>query len=577
MNITVGLTVGRHMHQNWIFVMLLDAKGKYTGGGNILKATKDKLQIIETVNGAKLNHVNLKSIREPLWMVPLLRHDDLCLILKNHDMKVVSVPNKVLNIVMENKLETIDTKKLNNLESYKKLRPFQKEAVKFAISRGGKCLNGGEMGTGKTAMAICVLEYYSHLQPQLIVCPSSLKHNWKSEISKFSGQDVSIVKNGNSEFSNTSIISYSLLNSKKIQPKLRKFKLIILDESHYIKSANAQRTKLILKLTKIADVVLLLTGTPSSKSMDLFTQLKAIDHEHFTSFFPYKGRAIKEQFYFAYRYCNPTKVFLGRNRFGFKFDGNEREWELHCVLNKYMTRVTKSEVLHELPPKTRERIVIEQTSESRKKKFAEDFKKVDSIRETKGSRQADFMLMELVRETATLKLTTIINYVKYLIDKGNDGIKYLIFAHHRIILDAVVELMKKQNQNFITIDGRTKTDKRQNLVDSFQNDSSGVKFAVLSIKAAGVGLNLFKANVVVFCELLWSDKDMIQAEDRCHRSGLEHPVCIQYLIMEGTTDDIIWRTLCAKVKSCGAVLDNKRTFLNSEQVEYSTSKKPRIN
>lgn len=559
----VGLTVGIFRSSYWVYVLLVNDEGDYTGGGNICQTTKKMLSCIKSVKGAVVQYMKFGKFNEFIWIVPFSHHDELCETLRKNDISVEPVPVVVRSIISRKCDEKVDNVKLEGLVSYHRLRPVQKSAVTFMIQAGGRALNASEMGTGKTATGVCISEYYSNFTPQLIVCPSSLKHNWKSEFNKFSKRDIPIITNGNDDFSDISIISYSLLTSPKIAKKLSRFKVIIMDESHYIKSSKSLRSRLLLKLTKHADKVILLTGTPSSKSVDLFTQLKTIDSKHFTTLFPYQGKPSKDVFYFANRYCDPTKVYLGRNRFGFKFDGNTREWELHAVLSKYMTRTTKNQSLSHLPAKTRERVIIEELSEQKKKKIKADLQKIDVIREEKGSRQAEFKLMEMVRDTAVCKVKHVVNYIRFIIDKG-DNQKYLIFAHHKIIIDAVVDLMEKNKQKFITIDGRTKTDKRQVLVDSFQNDED-VKYAVLSIKAAGVGLNLFKANAVIFCELLWSEKDHIQAEDRVHRSGLQHPVLVQYLIMGGTTDDIIWRTLSRKVETAGAVIDNKRTFLKTDQ------------
>jgi SWI/SNF-related matrix-associated actin-dependent regulator 1 of chromatin subfamily A len=560
----VGLTIGIFDSQYWVYVLLCDNNNTYIGGGNLLDSNKYMLKDICKLQGSILQRMKLQQFDEPIWIVPLKHHDILVTMLESLSITVDPVPIQILNIIQDVYEEKVDIDKLNILTSYQNLRPGQKTCVEFMIKRGGRCLNASEMGTGKTITGICLSEYYSNLKPQLIVCPSSLKQNWKTEFLKFCDKDVPIVKDGNGSFSDVSIISYSLLTSAKMLKKLKHFKVIIMDESHYIKNQKSQRSKLLVRLSKISQKVILLSGTPSSKPIDLFTQLKAIDPINFTTFFPHQGRIQKGVFYFANRYCDPQKIYIGRNRFGFKFDGNEREWELHAVLKKYMTRKTKSEILHDLPPKTRERVTIAEISNTQKKKFQIELQNVEQIRESKGSRQAEFKLMELVRNTAVLKVKHIINYVNFLIEKG-DQEKYLIFAHHRIILDAIIELMQKKKQQFISIDGRTNTDRRQGLVDSFQNDEENVKYAVLSIKAAGTGLNLYKANVVVFCELLWSEKDHIQSEDRAHRSGLTHPVLVQYLLMQGTTDDIIWRTLSKKVRTAGAVIDNKRTFLQTHQ------------
>lgn len=553
-NVTLGLSIGRIRDDDGKFRIFIRALDKH---GDDTKET-----IPKTLVPAYAEYVYVETLRDNVWVTDVDRHDEL---VSTYPQITRRVPPEILHIINDT-TGKVDVSAHNLPPMYDQLRDLQKADVRFLIERGGRGMNGGEMGTGKTATGICLSEYYDSHQPQLIVCPAGLRCNWKHEFKKFTHRDdVHIVENGQSDFrpDARNIISYSLLSTPKIRAKLCPFKVIIMDESHYIKSRTSQRTKLLLKLAKKAEKVILLTGTPSSKSADLFTQLKAIDPDNFTTFFPYLGRGANKSFYFASRYCHPTKVRINRTQFAYTFNGNDHSWELHAVLSKYMTRSTKSQALKGLPPKTREKIVVHEASKQRKRQFESDLQSVEALREEKGARAAEFKLMELVHETAKLKLKSVITYVKHVIDR-DDSLKYLVFAHHRIVLDALVELMTSTKQEFITIDGRTSTSKRQALVDRFQNDDDNVKFAVLSIRAAGVGLNFFKGHVVIFTELLWSEKDHIQAEDRIHRHGVQHPVLVQYLIMTGSTDEVIWRTLNGKVRSAGAVVDNKRTFLQTD-------------
>lgn len=154
----------------------------------------------------------------------------------------------------------------------------------------------------------------------------------------------------------------------------------------------------------------------------------------------------------------------------------------------------------------------------------------------------------------------------------NDTDKVIIFCHHHMIHDAIKNTMSTYKVNFITIDGRTKTSDRQSRVSSFQNDEN-IKIAILGIKSAGTGLNLFRANMIVFTELLWNQKDMLQAEDRAHRIGQERTLTIKYLLLGGSTDDIIWMSLNSKVNVTSIVLDNKRTYLHTIDNHDNKNKK----
>ena len=98
--------------------------------------------------------------------------------------------------------------------------------------------------------------------------------------------------------------------------------------------------------------------------------------------------------------------------------------------------------------------------------------------------------------------------------------------------------------------------KRAALVARFQTDPR-VTYAVLSIKAAGTGLNLFAGNTVVFVELLWNVKDMLQSEDRAHRLGQTKPVTVYYLLINNSVDSLMWQSLNSQVKNMSLVVDNK--------------------
>ena len=104
------------------------------------------------------------------------------------------------------------------------------------------------------------------------------------------------------------------------------------------------------------------------------------------------------------------------------------------------------------------------------------------------------------------------------------------------------------------IDGATPTGIRQKLVDEFQNDE-GTRVAVLSIKAAGMGLTLTAASLVVFGELSWTPGDIVQAEDRAHRIGQVNSVDVKFLCAKNTVDDVMWGSVQNKLENLGQVLD----------------------
>ena len=109
---------------------------------------------------------------------------------------------------------------------------------------------------------------------------------------------------------------------------------------------------------------------------------------------------------------------------------------------------------------------------------------------------------------------------------------FLIFGHHKCILDAIESQLREKKAKFIRIDGSTPSNERSGLVQKFQ-ENDVYRVAVLSIKAAGVGLTLTAASLVVMAELDWTPGNLIQAEDRAHRIGQASSVNVHYLLMKG--------------------------------------------
>ena len=127
-------------------------------------------------------------------------------------------------------------------------------------------------------------------------------------------------------------------------------------------------------------------------------------------------------------------------------------------------------------------------------------------------------------------------------DLIENDLKILMFGHHRIILDALEESVKKKKTKYMRIDGSVPQKKRHERVQQFQKDPE-MKVAILSITAAGVGLTLTAASIVVFTEMHWTPAIMVQAEDRAHRIGQENPVNCYYLYAKGTLDPQIYQKL----------------------------------
>ncbi|GMT19734.1 hypothetical protein PFISCL1PPCAC_11031, partial [Pristionchus fissidentatus] len=435
------------------------------------------------------------------------------------------------------------------------LFPYQKKGVIFGISKAGRVLIADEMGLGKSIQALAIARYYRADFPLAIVCPASVKSAWKGQIERFCPaiKDNLYMPEKEKEplpgvsTSNTVIImSYDFLSRRMDDLSKAGYGVWIFDESHYLKDFKAKRTKAAQAVTKRCNRVILLSGTPAlSRPSELYSQIKLIDPHLFSN-----------QKEFFIRYCDGQET-----RFGFQAKGATNSEELSAILQRrLMIRRLKSEVLKDLPAKIREIIYLSSDEISSRMEKC----RLTSARafDAGGSVNLnDESLLEYYTHTGTAKARPVCEHIinNYFREDSEDTRKILVFGHHQIVLDTIEHTLSQRNITSIRIDGSTPTHKRGGLCTSFQEDSS-VRVAVLSITAAGQGITLTAASVVIFAEIYWLPGCMQQAEDRAHRVGQKDSVLVQYMLAKNTADDVIWPL----VKSKNDILE--QVNLNSERL-----------
>ncbi|KAK0416854.1 hypothetical protein QR680_012719 [Steinernema hermaphroditum] len=440
---------------------------------------------------------------------------------------------------------------------YEKLFPYQREGLKFGIEKNGRVMIADEMGLGKSIQALAVAKYYQNEWPLLIVCPSSVKFSWKDQIAKFmpslSPDDVCVIDKSKdllpiSKSANTVvIISYDLLNLKLKQITDYKFYVLIFDECHVLKDSKTKRATSATELGKIARRTILLSGTPAlSRPAELFSQLRVIDPKLFPN---YRN--------FAERYCDGRE-----GRYGYEAKGASNTDELASVLfSCIMIRRLKKNLLHELPSKIREIVYLSGDALVRElnnlKKSKEAFEAAMHADKTEKERS----MIEFYAQTGCAKAKAVSNHVieKYF-DEAEEPRKVIVFAHHQMVLDTLCFHIRKRGLKYIRIDGTTKN--REEQCRLFQEDNDYV-VAVLSITAAGAGITLTAATVVIFAELHWNPGTLMQAEDRAHRVGQKDSVFVQYLLARGTADDFIWPLVQKKLAVLGSVNLSSDNFRNT--------------
>ncbi|XP_036029216.1 SWI/SNF-related matrix-associated actin-dependent regulator of chromatin subfamily A-like protein 1 isoform X1 [Onychomys torridus] len=452
--------------------------------------------------------------------------------------------------IPEADLSGVDAKLVSNL------MPFQREGVSFAISKRGRLLLADDMGLGKTIQAICIAAFYRKEWPLLVVVPSSVRFTWEQAFLRWlpslSPENINVVVTGKGRLTAglVNIVSFDLLSKLERQLKTP-FKVVIIDESHFLKNIKTARCRAAVPILKVAKRVILLSGTPAlSRPAELYTQIIAVK----PTFFP--------QFHtFGLRYCDAKRL-----PWGWDYSGSSNLGELKLLLEEaVMLRRLKSDVLSQLPAKQRKMVVVSPGRISTRAKAALDAA-AKEMTELKTTQQQKEALIVFFNRTAEAKIPCVIEYILDLLESGRE--KFLVFAHHKVVLDAVVkELERKQVQN-IRIDGSTPSADREDLCQQFQL-SKGHAVAVLSITAANMGLTFSSADLVVFAELFWNPGVLIQAEDRVHRIGQTSSVGIHYLVARGTADDYLWPLIQEKIKVLGEAGLSETNFSDmTEATDY---------
>jgi len=417
-----------------------------------------------------------------------------------------------------------------------KLYPFQKTGVKFLTGR--KCaLLADEMGLGKTIQAIDAINKLD-ASTVLIVCPASVKENWKRELNTWLKEPKKIevvygTKHRIPRSADIVILNYDLIHCEKIRAQLavRKFHVGIFDESHYLKNPSAKRTKAVLVRGGLASQCRhkwFMTGTPVlNRPVELYPLLKAAAPDVIAPYSTFVR--------FARRWC-------GAYWDGFRMitDGATNILELNERLIKsgFMMRRSKDEVLPQLPDKQYQIIPVLPGKEKLEPRFMNWSK--DDARNVPNVTDGGAELAAFRRLLAKSKLKEVIAQAKDLLQEKK---KIVIFAYHR---EMITELEKALSEfQPAVIHGGVPSSTRIMEVDAFQNDRECRVF-IGQITAAGTGITLTAADTVLFAEISWVPGEVLQAADRVHRIGQKNNVLIQFMVIEDSLEEYILRTIIDK-------------------------------
>lgn len=324
---------------------------------------------------------------------------------------------------------------------------------------------------------------------------------------------------------------------------------ILVSNCHYIKNAQAQRTKLINDIVKDVERLWLLTGTPmTSRPIDYYNLLNLVDNP-----------TAKNWMAYVIRYCAGYQFKVG-NRKVWNVMGSSNLEELRDRTSITILRRLKENVL-DLPDKIITPVYLRLKSKEYEDVMGEYYDWYDKNPEESKSLTVQFTKLTKVRQIiANEKVSQTIELAENIIEQGK---KVIVFCNFTESLNRICEHFGK---SAVKLDGSMTKASRQHSVDEFQTNEK-IKIFVGNIKAAAVGITLTSAEVVIFNDLSFLPSDHAQAEDRAYRFGQKNNVLVYYPLFDNTIEGIIYDIINEKKKVIATVMgDNVGTTEAAEQI-----------
>ena len=457
------------------------------------------------------------------------------------------------------------------------LRPYQQEGFDFLCHLASVKLGGilaDDMGLGKTLQALAWLAWLKERngknpKPSLVICPASVLHNWRREAEKFTpGMKVLVLESGAARHNlrkqipqhDLIVTNYALLRRDLEELQKFAFHAVILDEAQFIKNPGAQVTLSVKQLK--SDHRLALTGTPlENRLLDLWSIVDFIqpgylgNQDHFSETYEPRAAAappgeIPEEVPEAADGVCAQRIARRR---------------LAAKLRPLLLRRLKKHVAKDLPDRTEQRLDCNLGDEQKKLYLAELRRSREQVMkavETQGLNKSKMhVLAALTRlrqicchprlvgnDSASGKTDTMFELLEPLLAEKQ---KILVFSQFVQMLQLLEKECLARGIKTHLLTGQTKD--RQEVVNAFTNDGEPGVF-LLSLRAAGTGLNLISASYVVLYDPWWNPAVEAQAIDRSHRIGQTQTVNAYRLIAPGTVEEKIWELQQSKAKTIGDVL-----------------------
>ncbi len=436
------------------------------------------------------------------------------------------------------------------------LLPYQMDGIAFAVGTGRAVL-ADDMGLGKTIQGIGVAELLARqvdIKRVLVVCPASVKSQWRAEINCFCDRTSQVVLGSAPErvaqYNNDSfftICNYEQILRDHASIDRVAWDLIILDEGQRIKNWESKTSRLITSLR--SRFALVLSGTPLENRLEeLYTVAGFIDASRLGP---------------AYRFFHQHRVVDDRG----KVLAYQNLDQLRETLKPILLRRTRSSVMQDLPERTTEIVRISPTAEQL------DMSEEYTRRAAQIASKKFLTEMDLLRLQKYLLCARMACDSTFLVDKEEPGYssklerieelltqlsgepdrKIIMFSEWTTMLNLIEPILHRIGIQFVRLDGQVPQKKRQQIVHQFQTDPDCR--LILMSNAGATGLNLQAANTVINVDLPWNPAILEQRVARAHRMGQKNPVDVYLLVTERTIEERMLDTLSAKHDLALAALD----------------------
>ncbi len=437
---------------------------------------------------------------------------------------------------------------------------YQREGALFA-AKAGRSLIADDMGLGKTVQAIAAVEILARavgLDRVLVICPTSLKHQWKQEICKFSDRSVEVVEGlaprraelyASESF--YKVTNYEVIHRDRELIQAWGPEMVILDEAQRIKNWKTRRAQSVKRLD--SKYALVLTGTPLENRLE---ELHSI-----VEFVDRFGLGPRFRFLAEHQHVDETGRVIGYHNLS----------KIAKSLQPILVRRTKDKVLKELPERMDKNYFVPMTDEQ--------MKHHEENRETVARIVAKWRRIGFLPERDQRTLMIALQNMRmscnstYLLDRKTDhGVKadelmeilgdmfelpdakVVVFSQWLGTHEILLNRLEHRKYNYVLFHGSIPGSKRKDLVKQFKTDPDCRVF--LSTDTGGVGLNLQNAAAVVNMDLPWNPAVLEQRIGRIHRIGQRRPVRVVNFVAQGTIEHGMLSVLSFKRSLFSGVLDN---------------------